>query len=235
MLEIVSLRSGYGPVEIIRGIDISVPRASVIGVLGPNGSGKTTLFKTISGIIHANSGKILFNHHEISKLKSQEITRLGLSQVPQGRMLFGEMSVYENLEMGSIWLNRKNDFKTRLSMVEDLFPVLRDRQNQKAALLSGGEQQMLAISRALMGSPELILLDEPSIGLAPKVFDQIIEIVRRINQLNQTTILISEQNVRKILNLVDYAYVLENGAISIQGNAQDLKKNEKIQQSYLGF
>jgi branched-chain amino acid transport system ATP-binding protein len=235
MLEIVSLRSGYGPVEIIRGIDISVPRASVIGVLGPNGSGKTTLFKTISGIIPANSGKILFNHHEISKLKSQEITRLGLSQVPQGRMLFGEMSVYENLEMGSIWLNRKNDFKTRLSMVEDLFPVLRDRQNQKAALLSGGEQQMLAISRALMGSPELILLDEPSIGLAPKVFDQIIEIVRRINQLNQTTILISEQNVRKILNLVDYAYVLENGAISIQGNAQDLKKNEKIQQSYLGF
>lgn len=235
MLKIQSLYSGYGPVEIIHGVDLIVPKGKIVGLLGANGSGKTTLFRTISGLVKGRSGKIHFKDNDIRQLNAQDISKLGISHVPQGRMLFGEMSVYENLEIGSLWLGTSRDFHQRLSKIESLFPILKERRNQISALLSGGEQQMLAIARALMANPALILLDEPSVGLAPKVFDQILETVKIINQENQTTVLISEQNVRKMLNLVDYAYVIENGKVNIEGVPEKLKGNEKIQQAYLGF
>jgi branched-chain amino acid transport system ATP-binding protein len=235
MLRIESVRSGYGPVEIIHGIDLQVPAGKIVGLLGANGSGKTTLFRTISGLVKIHSGKIYFCDQDTSSLKSQDIARLGISHVPQGRLLFSEMSVYENLEVGSLWLNQSKDFQNRLQMVEQLFPILKERRHQISALLSGGEQQMLAIARALMANPKLILLDEPSVGLAPKIFDQILQTVKKINHDSQTTVLISEQNVRKMLQYVDYAYVLENGNITIEGVPEELKGNIKIQQSYLGF
>lgn len=235
MLEVSDLRAGYGPVEIIHGLSLNIPTGQIVGLLGANGSGKTTLMRSVSGLVRKVSGRISFKDQNIVGRLPQDIAQLGLSQVPQGRLLFSEMTVFENLEMGALLLKDGSRFDRQLALVEALFPILRERRDQLAGLLSGGEQQMLAIGRALMGEPSMMLLDEPSIGLAPKIFDQILETVRTINRESGMTIFIAEQNVRKILALVDYAYVLESGSIHVAGLPDALMQDSRIQQAYLGI
>ena len=235
MLEIADLRAGYGPVEILHGVSLKIPQGRIVGLLGANGSGKTTLMRAISGLVGKSSGRVSFKGQEILGKLPQDIAKMGLSQVPQGRLLFSEMTVGENLEMGAMLLRDSGQLGARLGLVEKLFPILHERRDQLAGVLSGGEQQMLAIGRALMGDPSMMLLDEPSIGLAPKIFDQILHTVRSINLDSGTTIFIAEQNVRKILALVDYAYVLESGSISAEGLPRDLMQDSRIKSAYLGL
>lgn len=235
MLEIENLHAAYGPVEALHGINMKIKSGSIVGVLGANGAGKTTLFKAISGLVKVTQGQVVYRDIKISGQSAQKIVKLGLSLVPQGRLLFPEMTVLENLEMGAYLLHDRHEFQERLNMVQTLFPILKERTDQMVALMSGGEQQMLAVGRALMAKPDVILLDEPSIGLAPKIFDQILSTVTDINVRHKTTIVIAEQNVRKILNIVDYAYVLESGKVAFSGNADELAGDERIKRAYLGL
>lgn len=235
MLNIENLHAAYGPVEALHGINMQVQPGSIVGVLGANGSGKTTLFKAIAGLVQVTQGKAAYNGIVLSNQSVQSIVKQGVCLVPQGRMLFPEMTVFENLEMGAYLLHDRAEFTKRLQAVQSMFPILKERENQMVALMSGGEQQMLAIGRALMGQPDLILLDEPSIGLAPKIFDQILSTVQEINARRKTTIVIAEQNVRKILKIVDHAYVLESGKVAISGTAAQLAGDESIRRAYLGL
>ncbi|MBZ1351558.1 ABC transporter ATP-binding protein [Alcaligenaceae bacterium LF4-65] len=235
MLDIENLHVAYGPVEVLHGISMRVEPGSIVGVLGANGSGKTTLFKAVAGLVRVTQGNVRLNGHDLTNVSTQSIVKQGVTLVPQGRMLFPEMTVYENLEMGAYLLRDRTEFSRRLEKVQQMFPILKERSGQMVALMSGGEQQMLAIGRALMGQPDLILLDEPSIGLAPKIFDQILSTVVEINRERKTTIVIAEQNVRKILKIVDFAYVLEAGKVAISGSADSLSSDESIRRAYLGL
>ncbi len=235
MLDIENLHVAYGPVEVLHGISMRVGSGSIVGVLGANGSGKTTLFKAVAGLVRVTDGNVRLSGHDLTNVSTQSIVKQGVTLVPQGRMLFPEMTVYENLEMGAYLLRDHTEFSRRLEKVQQLFPILKERSGQMVALMSGGEQQMLAIGRALMGQPDLILLDEPSIGLAPKIFDQILSTVVEINRERKTTIVIAEQNVRKILKIVDFAYVLEAGKVAISGSADSLSSDESIRRAYLGL
>ena len=235
MLDIENLHVAYGPVEVLHGISMRVESGSIVGVLGANGSGKTTLFKAVAGLVRVTDGNVRLSGHDLTNVSTQSIVKQGVTLVPQGRMLFPEMTVYENLEMGAYLLRDHTEFSRRLEKVQQLFPILKERSGQMVALMSGGEQQMLAIGRALMGQPDLILLDEPSIGLAPKIFDQILSTVVEINRERKTTIVIAEQNVRKILKIVDFAYVLEAGKVAISGSADSLSSDESIRRAYLGL
>lgn len=235
MLKLENMHAVYGPIEALHGVSLTVPQGSIVGILGANGSGKTTLFKAIAGLVRVSEGKVSFNGKVLTNQPTEKIVAQGVSLVPQGRLLFPEMTVLENLEMGAYLLHDNAEFTKRLKSVQTIFPILKERSHQMVALMSGGEQQMLAIGRALMGQPELILLDEPSIGLAPKIFDQILHTVKEINALRKTTIVIAEQNVRKILKVVDYAYVLEAGKVALSGTAQELAGNESIRRAYLGL
>jgi branched-chain amino acid transport system ATP-binding protein len=235
MLDIENLHVAYGPVEVLHGISMRVEPGSIVGVLGANGSGKTTLFKAIAGLVRVTQGKVRLSGNDLTNVSTQSIVKQGVTLVPQGRMLFPEMTVYENLEMGAYLLRDRSEFSRRLETVQQMFPILKERSEQMVALMSGGEQQMLAIGRALMGQPDLILLDEPSIGLAPKIFDQILSTVIEINRERKTTIVIAEQNVRKILKIVDFAYVLEAGKVAISGTPQALSSDESIRRAYLGL
>ena len=235
MLDIENLHVAYGPVEVLHGISMRVEPGSIVGVLGANGSGKTTLFKAIAGLVRVTQGNVRLSGHDLTNVSTQSIVKQGVTLVPQGRMLFPEMTVYENLEMGAYLLRDRTEFSRRLEKVQQMFPILKERSEQMVALMSGGEQQMLAIGRALMGQPDLILLDEPSIGLAPKIFDQILSTVVEINRERKTTIVIAEQNVRKILKIVDFAYVLEAGKVAISGSADSLSSDESIRRAYLGL
>lgn len=235
MLDIENLHVAYGPVEVLHGISIRVEPGSIVGVLGANGSGKTTLFKAMAGLVRVTQGKVRLSGYDLTNASTQSIVKQGVTLVPQGRMLFPEMTVYENLEMGAYLLRDRTEFSRRLETVQQMFPILKERSEQMVALMSGGEQQMLAIGRALMGQPDLILLDEPSIGLAPKIFDQILSTVVEINRERKTTIVIAEQNVRKILKIVDFAYVLEAGKVAISGTPDSLSSDESIRRAYLGL
>jgi branched-chain amino acid transport system ATP-binding protein len=235
MLKLENMHAVYGPIEALHGVSLTVPQGSIVGILGANGSGKTTLFKAIAGLVRVSEGKVSFNGKVLTNQPTEKIVAQGVSLIPQGRLLFPEMTVLENLEMGAYLLHDNAEFTKRLKSVQTMFPILKERSHQMVALMSGGEQQMLAIGRALMGQPELILLDEPSIGLAPKIFDQILHTVKEINALRKTTIVIAEQNVRKILKVVDYAYVLEAGKVALNGTAQELAGNESIRRAYLGL
>ena len=235
MLDIENLHVAYGPVEVLHGISMRVEPGSIVGVLGANGSGKTTLFKAVAGLVRVTEGNVRLSGHDLTNVSTQSIVKQGVTLVPQGRMLFPEMTVYENLEMGAYLLRDRTEFSRRLEKVQQLFPILKERSGQMVALMSGGEQQMLAIGRALMGQPDLILLDEPSIGLAPKIFDQILSTVVEINRERKTTIVIAEQNVRKILKIVDFAYVLEAGKVAISGTPDSLSSDESIRRAYLGL
>jgi branched-chain amino acid transport system ATP-binding protein len=233
MLRIEGLVSGYTRIAVLKGISMTVPAQSVVGVLGANGAGKTALLRAISALNPVQAGTIDFDGDVLSGTSADAVVRRGVIQVPQGRMLFGSMSVRENLEMGAFLQSDRREVALRLEHVSTLFPVLKERARQAAAYLSGGEQQMLAIGRALMGNPRLLLLDEPSLGLAPKVFDAILDKVAEIHR-GGASILIAEQNARKVLRFASYCYVLESGAIALHGPANELLRDPRIEQSYLG-
>jgi branched-chain amino acid transport system ATP-binding protein len=234
MLEIQQLCSGYGRVEVLHAVTLSVPDGAVIGLLGPNGAGKSTLVKSISGLTRIQSGRILFDGMPIQGLSPEAIVANGVIQVPQGRMLFPELSVEDNLHLGSYRQAARSAYRSNLDVVERYFPILRERRRQRAGLLSGGEQQMLAIGRALMAKPRLLILDEPSLGLAPRIIDNIFETLRKINA-DGITILVAEQNAMKVLQIAQTVYVLESGRVAHAGTSDELARDEAIQRSYLGI
>ena len=234
MLEVADLVTGYGRSAVLHGVSLHVAQGAIVGVLGPNGAGKTTLVKAISGLLPCRAGRIVFEGRTLAGNRVQDIVRLGLLHVPQGRLLFPEMTVQENLEMGAYLGPGRSAFRADLARVHALFPILEERQEQLAGVLSGGEQQMLAIGRALMSRPRLLILDEPSIGLAPRVIDEIFEVVRRINA-DGTSILLVEQNARRVLRIASHCVVLESGRIAVAGSSADLLGNELVRKSYLGL
>ena len=231
-LRLTEFCAGYGRVPVVRDINLEIAAGRIVGLLGANGAGKTTLMRAVSGLATVQGGRIEFAGNDVTSLSSADLVARGLIQVPQGRHLFGEMSVRENLEMGAYLVAGEAE-KTRMQEVFSLFPILRERERQAAALLSGGEQQMLAVGRALMSGPRCLLMDEPSLGLAPKAFDLILDVVKRINAAG-TTVFIAEQNARKVLRVAHYCYVLENGRIATEGESDVLLADDRIQRSYLG-
>jgi len=233
MLRIEGVRSGYTQLDVLRGVSLDVPKRGIVGVLGANGAGKTALMRAISGLNRVRAGRVVFDGDDLTGERPDAIMRRGLIQVPQGRMLFGEMTVRENLELGAYLVHDRGVIEQRLGRVYALFPILKERSSQAAAYLSGGEQQMLAIGRGLMSDPKVLLLDEPSLGLAPKTFDLILDKVRAINA-EGAAVLIAEQNARKVLRLADHCYVLENGAVAFHGTGAELLRDARIERTYLG-
>ncbi len=234
MLEVRDIDAGYGRVRVLRGVSLTVPAGKIVALLGANGAGKTTLLRAICGLASIQSGTITFAGATATGRAPEALVRDGLVLIPQGRLLFGDMTVRENLEMGAFTVSGRETWDAQLSRVEALFPILRERAQQPAGLLSGGEQQMLAVARALMSSPRCLLLDEPSLGLSPKAFGTIIEAIRRINA-EGIPVLIAEQNVRRILRLADYVYVLETGRIEFEGEGKHMIDDDRIRASYLGM
>lgn len=235
MLRLENVQSGYGNILAVKGISLEVHKGEIITLIGANGAGKSTTLLTISGIVGCRAGRILLDEEEIHRLGTDEIVKRGVCQVPEGRHIFPELTVQENLDMGAFMRNDTQQIKEDLDYVFSLFPILEERKNQDGGTLSGGEQQMLAVSRALMARPQLMLLDEPSMGLAPLVIKQIFEIIRKINQENNTTIFLVEQNANQALQVANRGYVLENGKITISGSAESLLTNPEVQKAYLGL
>ena len=235
VLRLSNVESAYGPIRAIRGVSLQVRRGEIATVLGSNGAGKTTILKTISGIIDPRKGSIEFKGSTISARDPAYIVQQGLSHVPEGREVFALLSVRDNLVMGAYTRKDRDGVARDMETVFNYFPILRERAAQDAGLLSGGQQQMLAISRALMAAPDLILLDEPSLGLSPKLTREIFEIVVRINRERGTTILLVEQNANMALNAADYGYVLENGRIVMEDTCAKLRDKEDIKEFYLGM
>jgi branched-chain amino acid transport system ATP-binding protein len=234
LLDVKGLCAGYGDVPVLRGIDLSISAGSITALIGANGAGKTTLLRTISGIIPSVTGTIKYDGRDIAGVPPQDIVRAGLVQVPEGRRLFSEMTVFENLLVGSSSPVARPKRDENLAMVLELFPRVRERKSQRAGTLSGGEQQMVAIARALMASPRLLLLDETSLGLAPIVVDEIFVAVRRL-AAQGLTILVVEQNTALALEVADHGYVLEQGRFAIQGPAPSLMADPRVRQAYLGI
>ena len=235
LLALGNVESAYGPIKAIRGVSLEVNRGRIATVLGSNGAGKSTILKTISGIIDPRRGTIEFKGRHIAGIDPAQIVRMGLSHVPEGREVFPLLSVRDNLLMGAYTRSDRDGVARDMEMVYGYFPILKERAGQDAGLLSGGQQQMLAISRALMAQPDLILLDEPSLGLSPKLTEEIFEIVVRINRERGTTILLVEQNANMALNAADYGYVLENGRIVMEDTCDRLREKEDIKEFYLGM
>jgi branched-chain amino acid transport system ATP-binding protein len=231
MLRLENVRTSYGPIEALRGVDLEIGRNEIVSLIGSNGAGKSTCLMTISGVLKPSSGKIVLNNSDTAGLAPHRIVKLGISQVPEGRRIFAKLTVLENLEMGH-YLER-GDLKSSFDMVYKLFPILEERKSQKGGTLSGGEQQMLAIARALMCKPDILLLDEPSLGLAPIMVSKIFRTIQNINSRGVTVLLV-EQNAKAALQLSHRAYVIENGAITLQGRSEDLLHNEKVRHAYLG-
>ena len=234
VLELLNVESAYGPIKAIRGVSLQVRRGEIATVLGSNGAGKSTILKTISGIMDPNKGSIEFKGHVISARDPAYIVQQGLSHVPEGREVFALLSVRDNLLMGAYTRKDRDGVARDMETVYTYFPILRERATQDAGLLSGGQQQMLAISRAIMAAPHLILLDEPSLGLSPKLTKEIFEIVVRINRERGTTILLVEQNANMALNAADHGYVLENGRIVMEDTCERLREKDDIKEFYLG-
>jgi len=234
MLEVRDLDAGYGRVRVLRGVSLAVPAGKIVALLGANGAGKTTLMRAICGLASIQAGVITFAGATVTGRAPEALVRDGLVLVPQGRLLFGDMTVRENLEMGAFTVTGRESWDMQLSRAEALFPILAERAQQPAGLLSGGEQQMLAVARALMSSPRCLLLDEPSLGLSPKAFGTIIEAIGLI-KAEGIPVLIAEQNVRRILRLADYVYVLETGRIEFEGESEQLMADDRIRASYLGM
>ena len=235
VLKLLNVESAYGPIKAIRGVSLQVRRSEIATVLGSNGAGKSTILKTISGIIDPRKGSIEFKGEDITSRDPALIVQRGLSHVPEGREVFPLLSVHDNLLMGAYTRRDRDGVARDMETVYRYFPILKERAMQDAGLLSGGQQQMLAISRALMANPDLILLDEPSLGLSPKLTKEIFEIVVRINRERGTTILLVEQNANMALNASDYGYVLENGRIVMEDTCARLREKEDIKEFYLGM
>ncbi len=233
ILEVQNLKVTYGPISAIKNISIGVKKSQIVAILGANGAGKSSLLKAISGLVKCKSGKILFAGKEIQNISPEKITKMGISQSPEGRQIFYDLTVFENLMGGAFVLKDKREIIDNINKVYGYFPVLKERANQIAGTLSGGEQQMLAISRALMSSPKVLILDEPSLGLAPLIVQDIMNIIRSIAD-EGTTVVIVEQNAAQTLKIADYAYVLELGTISVENKAAELAKDPKLIEAYLG-
>ncbi len=233
LLELKNVEAAYGNIKALKGINLSVPEGKIVTLIGANGAGKSTTMKTIMGIMKPIAGDILFKGESIAGMKTHNIVRKGVVLVPEGRQILQNMSVRENLEMGAYQRKDPEGIKEDLSKVFERFPRLFERQNQFGGTLSGGEQQMLAIGRAVMAKPEVMLLDEPSMGLAPLVVQQIFDVIKDINKMG-TTVLLVEQNARKALQIADYAYVMETGRIVMEGPAQEVANNPDVMAAYLG-
>ena len=233
MLEIKDLEVCYGVIRAIKGISFEVNQGEVIALIGAKGAGKTTILHTITGLVPAKSGSILFEGKELTKTPAHKIVSMGMAHVPEGRRIFQQLSVLENLKLGAYTRKDKNEISQSLKMVYERFPRLEERKNQVAGTLSGGEQQMLAMGRALMSKPRIILMDEPSMGLSPLLVTEIFDIIKVISE-SGTTVLLVEQNAKKALSIADRAYVLETGNITLSGKASDLMNNESVQKAYLG-
>ena len=233
MLKISNVETFYGKIQALRGVDLDVNDGEIVSLIGSNGAGKSTLLMTISGVNKAKRGNIVFNGENIENKQPHKIVDMGICQVPEGRRIFSRLTVEENLRLGAHANEKGKYFENDIREVYDLFPVLSDRKTQRGGTLSGGEQQMLAIGRALMSKPKVLLLDEPSLGIAPKLVNQIFVSIKNINKEKNVTIFLVEQNAKKALELADRAYVLVNGKVTIKGSGQELLKNKDIQAAYL--
>ena len=234
LLKVENITVAYGAIKALKGITISVDQGEIVTLIGANGAGKSTTLRTISGLLAPREGRITFNGEEISGAKPHHIVQKGISQAPEGRGIFSNLSVEDNLEMGAFVRRDRDGVQQDKEKVFGLFPILKERRKQAGGTLSGGEQQMLTIGRALMARPKLLLLDEPSLGLAPQIITQIFNVIRDINTKEGTTILLVEQNANKALHLAHKAYVLETGRIVLEGKASDLLNNPDVKKAYLG-
>ena len=233
MLEVKDLEVYYGVIQAIKGVSFEVNQGEVIALIGANGAGKTTILHTVTGLLSPKKGQVFFEGKDITKVPAHKIVSMGMAHVPEGRRVFAELSVYENLKMGAYTRKDKSEIEESLENVYRRFPRLEERKNQMAGTLSGGEQQMLAMGRALMSKPSIILMDEPSMGLSPILVNEIFDIIRSVSE-SGTTVLLVEQNAKKALSIADRAYVLETGNITLEGNAKDLLEDDSIKKAYLG-
>lgn len=233
MLEIKDLQVHYGMIQAIKGIDFEVKKGEVVALIGANGAGKTTILHTVSGLLQASGGSVSFEGKDITKMPGHKIVALGMAHVPEGRRVFAQLSVYENLLMGAYTRKDKQEIRESLDTVYSRFPRLEERKTQPAGTLSGGEQQMLAMGRALMSHPSIILMDEPSMGLSPIFVNEIFDIIKEVSAAG-TTVLLVEQNAKKALDIADRAYVLETGKIVLSGKADELKNDDAVKKAYLG-
>jgi len=233
-LDVQNLESGYGEVKVLWGVSIKVKKGELTTIIGSNGSGKTTFLKAIMGIIPVWNGKIIFNGEDVTKLSTHSKVEKGIVMIPEGRLIFPEMSVLENLEMGAYTKRAMDRMQDSLDLVFSLFPRLKERIQQKAGTLSGGEQQMLAVARGLMSVPEILILDEPSLGLAPKLTIEIFETIKKLKNEGVTMLLV-EQNVHLSLAITDYAYVMAEGKIVLEGTGEELERSDEVRKAYLGI
>ena len=241
MLKVDNINTYYGALHALKGLSLKVESNSIVAIIGSNGAGKTTLLQTIAGVLSPKSGQITFLEKEITKMNPSKVVRSGISLIPEGRRLFGNLTVIDNLKLGAYLrykklntINEREHIENDIEFVYNMFPVLGERENQTAETLSGGEQQMLAIGRGLMSRPKLLLLDEPSIGLAPKLIEEIFGVIKTLNEEN-ITIMLVEQNANKALEIADWGYVLELGEINIEGDSNVLKNNDEVKKAYLGI
>jgi branched-chain amino acid transport system ATP-binding protein len=235
MLRVNDIHASYGPILALHGVSLEVADGSIVTLLGPNGAGKSTTLRTISGLMHPTSGTIEFDGRRIDRFAAEKVVSLGISHVPENRQLFAELTVLENLRLGSWGRRDRNGIKDDMEQVFTYFPILLQRQKQVAGTLSGGEQQMLAIGRGLMARPRLLILDEPSLGLAPLVTREIFQIIKSINQKQKVTILLVEQNANLALEIAQQGYVLETGRVVLADSSVNLQRSESVRQSYLGY
>lgn len=233
MLEVHDLQVYYGVIQAIKGVSFHVDKGEVVALIGANGAGKTTILHTLTGLIAPKSGKIEYEGKNITKVPGYKIVSMGMAHVPEGRRVFSQLTVYQNLKLGAYTRKSKKEINETLETVYERFPRLEERKNQIAGTLSGGEQQMLAMGRALMSHPQIILMDEPSMGLSPIFVNEIFDIIREVSE-SGTTVLLVEQNAKKALSIADRAYVLETGSITMDGKAEDLLNDEAVQKAYLG-
>lgn len=233
MLEVKDLEVYYGVIQAIKGVSFHVDQGEVIALIGANGAGKTTILHTVTGLLAPKKGSVYFEGKEITKMPAHKIVSLGMAHVPEGRRVFAELSVYENLKMGAYTRKDRSEIEATLEKVYERFPRLKERRNQMAGTLSGGEQQMLAMGRALMSKPKIILMDEPSMGLSPILVNEIFDIIQEVSN-SGTTVLLVEQNAKKALAIADRGYVLETGKIVLEGKASDLLNDDSIKKAYLG-
>jgi len=233
MLDVKDLHVSYGAIKAVQGVSFHLEKGEIVALIGSNGAGKSTVLRTISGLERAKSGSIVFEGRELTKMKAHKIVELGIAHVPEGRRVFSGLTVLENLKMGANLITSQTQIKDGLERVFEIFPRLKEREKQKAGTLSGGEQQMLALGRALMANGKMLMLDEPSMGLAPIIVEDIFRIIRTINETG-TSILLIEQNAFLALKTASRAYVLETGKISMQGDAKDLLVDERVKEAYLG-
>jgi branched-chain amino acid transport system ATP-binding protein len=234
LFELIDIHAGYGEFKVLHGVSLSLEERTIVSLIGSNGAGKSTLLKAISGLIKIDSGKILFNSDDLTQIPSYEITQLGIVQVPEGRRIFSKMTVEENLLVVVRSQLAKRHRDETLRQVFGIFPILEERFKQRAGTLSGGEQQMLAVARALMAKPKLLMLDELSSGLAPLITKELFGVIRRLNKDQGIAVFLVEQNIKEALNLADLGYVLENGKITLKGTGQELLNNEETKKAYIG-